>query len=408
MASTELKSFKYTARTLSGEREEGVRRAGSETEIFSWLHSKSLIPVEVRKVETVAKKRSRSGKGIRVKSMDIAAFCWQLTTMVEGGVTTASALDIIAKDIDNKQFGQIITEISERLKRGESFSNSVAEYPKTFNSLFCAMIMVSETGGSLPTVLQRLAKYYDERDKLARKVKSALAYPVFCLVVIIAVLSIIMVKVVPMFKVMFEQIEGGMPAMTESLIAVSDVFVGNIVYIMVAAPLAAIGLLLYAKTSSGLDLFSRFALALPLFGKIISQAFVAVFCRTAGTLLAAGVSIVDSLDILSKTTGNVVIRSAITTARERVIAGSSVSAGLAATGFFPNMLTSMITVGEESGSLPTILDRTSDYYDRKVGSTITTMTALLEPLMIVTVGVIVLVIVIALYMPIFSASGAPM
>jgi type IV pilus assembly protein PilC len=408
MASTELKSFKYTARTLSGEREEGVRRAGSETEIFSWLHSKSLIPVEVRKVETVAKKRSRSGKGIRVKSMDIAAFCWQLTTMVEGGVTTASALDIIAKDIDNKQFGRIITEISERLKRGESFSNSVAEYPKTFSNLFCAMIMVSETGGSLPTVLQRLAKYYDERDKLARKVKSALAYPVFCLVVIIAVLSIIMVKVVPMFKVMFEQIEGGMPAMTESLIAVSDVFVENIVYIMVAAPLAAIGLLLYAKTSSGLSMFSRFALALPLFGKIISQAFVAVFCRTAGTLLAAGVSIVDSLDILSKTTGNVVIRSAITTARECVIAGSSVSAGLAATGFFPNMLTSMITVGEESGSLPTILDRTSDYYDRKVGSTITTMTALLEPLMIVTVGVIVLVIVIALYMPIFSASGSPM
>jgi len=403
-----LETFGYIARDLSGERKKGLRRAGSQGEVLTWLRNQSLIPIEVRHVDkwrAAVKEETRMGQGVRVKSADIASFCWQMSIMVEGGVTAAAALDTIARDTDNLRFGQIILEISERMRKGESFSSSVAAYPKTFSRLFCAMILVSETGGSLPAVLHRLGRYYDERDKLARKIRSAMTYPIFAILVTIFILVIIMVYVVPNFKSMFEHFGGELPAFTKAFLAFYDAMATNILLFTGSVGLVVIAFIGYARTEGGHKKLSWLVLSLPLFGKLIAQAFVAMFCRTAGTLLGAGVSIVESLEILSGTTKNDVINSAVLTARERVIEGSSVAEAMASSGFFPNMVSSMITVGEESGSLPKVLDRTADYYDRKVESTITTMMSLLEPAMIVAIGSIVLVIVLALYLPIFSRTG---
>ncbi|MBN1764870.1 MAG: type II secretion system F family protein [Sedimentisphaerales bacterium] len=375
-----------------------------QNEVLNWLRQQNLIPVEVRQVQE-SSHRILKTRGLKVKSADLAAFCWQLTTMVEGGVTTANALDTIAHDTDNQRFGHIIKEISNRMKRGESFSSSVSEYPRTFSNLFSAMILISETGGSLPTVLHRLGTYYDERDKLIRKIKSAMSYPVFAIIIITMILVVIMAVVVPMFKEMFAELGGDLPGITKGFIAFYDFLLSNFSFIVGAIIFMVIGVFAFSKTALGRITLSRLFLSIPLFGKLITHAFVAMFCRTAATLLGAGVSIVDSLDILSDTTRNTIIKSAIRRGRESVIEGSSVSAGLASSGFFPHMVITMITVGEESGSLPEILDRTSEYYDRKVESTLATVMALVEPAMIVTVGLIVLVIVLALYMPIFTRGG---
>lgn len=403
-----METFEYRARDLSGGHKEGVMRAGSQNEVLTWLRSRGLIPIEARRIDTLrhaARQRSRVLRDVRVKSADMAAFCWQMTTLVEGGVPAARALDTIAKDIDNAHLGLILREVSERMKKGESFSSSVAGYPRTFNNLFCAMITVSETGGSLPAVLQKLGVYYDEKDKLARKVQAAIAYPVFAIGIITLILAVIMIKIVPTFKTMFADMGADLPVVTQIFLSVYDSFIDNLLYFAASIGLLVFGFIAYGRTEKGQARMSRIALAIPLIGKIISQSFVAMFCRTAATLLAAGVSIVDALDVLSEMSSNTVIRSAIVRARSRVIGGSSVSAGLATSNFFPNMLISMVSVGEESGALPTVLDRTSEYYERKVDSTVTTLMSLLEPMMVVIVGAIVLVVVLALYLPIFSRMG---
>jgi len=397
-----LKRFRYVARDLYGHCQEGLQLAGSPSEVLSWLRGQSLIPVEVRQIRELDRGKKQIRAGQRVKSADLAAFCWQLTTMIEGGVPAAAALDTITHDMENRRFAQIISDVSERMKKGESFSGSVSGYSKTFGPLFGALILASETGGSLTTVLQRLGKYYDERDKLVQKLKAALTYPLFAVGVISVILVIIMAYIVPSFRTLFEQFEGKLPAITLAFMSFYDVLLNYFPYIIGGICLLIFGLIYYGRTARGHLNYSRLALSLPIVGQLISRAFIAIFCRTAGTLLGSGVSVVESFDILSETTKNEVIKSAIIKARERVIEGSSVAAALAASGFFPNMLITMITVGEQSGALPRILDRTSEYYDRKVGTTIAALTAILEPALIITIGLIVLIIVLALYMPIFT------
>jgi len=267
------------------------------------------------------------------------------------------------------------------------------------------MILAGETSGSLPAALRRVAEYFDNRDKLAKKVKGAMAYPAVVFIFIILIVTFIMTFIIPRFQVIFEQFGSDLPAFTKGFMHVYDTLRYNIVYIIGFLLLLIVSGVLASKTKKGHYVLCRIALAFPLIGKILSQAFIVMFCKTMATLLAAGVSVLEVFDILSEMTNNDIIKDAIVRTRERIVEGSNVSFGLATSGFFPNMVVKMIQVGEESGSLSKVLDRTADYYERKVDSTITTVMGMLEPIMIVTVGGIVLVVVLALYLPIFSMSG---
>ena len=400
-----MKSYKYIARDLSGERKEGLRNAACSNDVVAYLREQGFTPVCINEVSEGAKKTRRIRHRKRIKSADLGALCWQLTTMVEGGIAVTTALETIAEDIENSQLQQILQQISEKIHKGETFSDSISEFPKVFNKLSCALILAGETSGSLPEALRRLAVYFDNRDKLAKKVKGAMAYPVFVIGFIVVIVIFIMAFIVPRFTVIFEQIGGRLPAFTRAFMAFYDMLRFNLLYI-IGSVLAVVILasLTYSKSKKGHYLFCRIALGLPLLGKIFSQAFVATFCRTMSTLIAAGVSVLEVFDILSVMTNNDIIKAAIMRTREQIVEGSNISLSLAASGFFPNMVVKMIQVGEESGSLSKVLDRTSDYYERKVDSTITTVMSLLEPIMIVTVGAIVLVVVLALYLPIFSMS----
>jgi len=400
-----MKSYKYIARDLSGERKEGLRQAACSSDVVAYLREQGFTPVSINEVSEGAPKTRRTHRRKRIKSADLGALCWQLTTMVEGGITVTTALETIAEDIENSQLQQILQQISEKIHKGETFSNSISEFPKVFNRLSCALILAGETGGSLPEALRRLAEHFDNRDKLAKKVKGAMAYPIFVISFIVVIVIFIMAFIVPRFTVIFDQIGGRLPAFTRAFMAFYDMLRFNLLYI-IGSVLAVVILasLTYSKSKKGHYLFCRIALGLPLLGKIFSQAFIAVFCRTMSTLIAAGVSVLEVFDILSVMTNNDIIKAAIMRTREQIVEGSNISLSLAASGFFPNMVVKMIQVGEESGSLSKVLDRTGDYYERKVDSTITTVMSLLEPIMIVTVGAIVSVVVLALYLPIFSMS----
>ncbi|MGB2807371.1 MAG: type II secretion system F family protein [Sedimentisphaerales bacterium] len=400
-----MKSFKYVARDPSGSKKEGHTQAPSSNDVVNWLRDQGFTPISIKESSVKApKQKKQKGQRKRIKSGELAALCWQLNTMTEGGIAITSALQAISEDIENLALQQILQQVLENVERGQTLSESIAEFPKVFNQLSCAMILAGETSGNLPEALKRLAEYFDNRDKLAKKVKGAMAYPIFVLTFIVILVIFIMAFVVPRFKEIFEQIGGEMPAFTLAFMNFYEILSTHVLHIIGFSVVTVISIVFLAKTKKGHYFFSRLALTLPLMGKILSQAFVATFCKTMATLLAAGVSVLEVFDILSTMSNNDVIRSAVTQTREGIVGGTNLSLSMSEAGFFPNMVVKMTQVGEESGSLPKVLERTAMYYERKVDSTITTVMGLLEPLMIVVVGAIVLIVVLALYLPIFSMS----
>ena len=399
-----MNNFAYRVRDLAGGETIGYRRGSSQEEVHAWLYNQGLIPVEVIPVISSPPVKDRSLGYKEPKYSELSAFCWQLATMLDGGVLITTSIETIAEDIESPTFRHALLNVGELIKKGESLSSSISRFPKVFNKLFCATILAGETSGSLPTILRRLAEYYSRRDKFSKKIQTALAYPIFVVSFVFVILLVMMILIIPRFRVIFEQMGNQLPAFTQGFMNFYDMFANHSLYIVISLVSFVALFLIYSKTHEGHLKLCRLALSVPLLGRVASQAFIATFCRTMATLLSAGVSIIESFDILSEMTNNVVIRNAVTRSKENVIEGSGVSLAMIESGFFPNMVTRMVQVGERSGTLPVVLERASDYYETKMDATITTLLNLLGPIVIVIVGAGVLVVVVALYLPIFSIS----
>ncbi|MHC4624864.1 MAG: type II secretion system F family protein, partial [Planctomycetota bacterium] len=292
-----MKSYKYVARDASGARKEGFNQAASSNDVLGWLREQGFTPVSVTEIQVRPEKTQRASRRKRIKSADLAALCWQLATMVEGGIPITTALDTIAEDIENSYLQEVLGHVCQKMQRGETFSSCLSEFPKVFNQLACAIILAGETGGTLPTSLTRLAEYFDNRDKLAKKVKGAMAYPIVVFVFIILIVTFIMTFVVPRFQMIFKQFGGQLPAFTRAFMGFYDILRLNIVYIIGALIVVIVSAVITSKkTAKGHYVFSRIALGFPLLGKILSQAFLTMFCRTMASLLAAGVSVLEVFD----------------------------------------------------------------------------------------------------------------
>jgi type IV pilus assembly protein PilC len=401
-----MKSYKYIARDLVGTKREGISQAISANDVLAWLREQGLTPVAVNEMTMAVPQGRHIPHRRRVKSADLAAFCWQLTTMLEGGIPITMSLDTIAEDVENLQLQFILEQVSEKIKKGTPFSEAIGEFPRVFNRLCCAIILAGETGGNLGEASRKLAGYFDGRDKLAKKIKGAVAYPIFVSVFVVLIIIFIMAFIIPRFRTIFTQLGGQLPAFTRGFMGIYDWIVGNLVFIIGGVFLSIVACILISKTRRGHYVFSRFALVVPMFGRLFVQAFVATLCRTMATLLNAGVSVLEVLDIIYEMARNDIIKAAVAKTRENIVGGGNISMSMASTGFFPNMLIKMVQVGEESGSLPTVLDRTAEHYERKIDSVISTMMTLIEPILIVTVGGIVLTVLLALYLPIFTMGDA--
>ena len=399
-----MSGFRYVAKDLAGQKREGLSYALSRQQALVSLREQGLIPIEITEVSADKRKTGTLSRLKRVKSSELASFCWQLCTMIEGGVPLISAIETISEDSENEFFQGVLKQTIEGMQKGATLHGSISQFPRVFDTLFCSLVMAGETGGALPSALNRLAEYYDSKDKLMRKVRVALAYPTFVVAFLIFLIVFIMVFIIPRFKVIFTSIGGKLPVFTRMFMGAYDAIVENLLFAFLIGLAVIAGLAVYSKTERGWRRMSRIALKLPLIGRVKTQAFVAMFCKTFATLLGAGVSVLDTLDILTTMSKNAVVKDAMSDTREKIVKGSAISMSMAAAGFFPRLLVKMVQVGEESGSLPYVLDRTCDYYERRVESAVATATSVLEPAMIVGVGMIVLVVVIALYLPVFAIS----
>jgi len=399
-----MKTYEYVAWDYSGNCKEGVRQASSEEELMSYLRSQELTPAVINEVVGRQTEKKSTVAYKKVKSQELATFCWQLNTMLSGGLSITSAIQTIADEITNPYFEYVLKNMAVQIEKGMSFTDCVRQYPKVFGKLCCAIIMAGETGGSLTSSLERLAEHYENRDKLVKKVRGAMAYPAFVVAFIVVIVVVLMTLIVPRFSLMFEEFNGELPAFTRGFMAVYEAIKNHVLHILIGTAAVIGTLTMYIKTKSGHEKFCKFMLATPIFGKILLMSFVAMFCKTLGTLIGAGVSLLDAFGILAEMTNNDLLRQGVLDTREKMAEGKNISQSMEEVGFFPGVAIKMAQIGENSGSLSSVMEKTSEYYEKKVDALVSVLLGLLEPVLIITVGGIVLVVILAMYLPIFSMS----
>ncbi|MFH2093960.1 MAG: type II secretion system F family protein [Pseudomonadota bacterium] len=342
----------------------------------------------------------------KVKESDVIIFSRQFSTMIDAGLPLLQCLDILQSQQENPTFKKNLKKIKESVESGETFADALKKFPKVFNELFINMVAAGEAGGILDVILSRLSAYMEKMAKLKRQVKGAMTYPIITLIVAAVVVSIILVFVIPVFSEMFADFGATLPAPTLMVIAMSHFAISNIGYI-VAGIFGFLFLLrrIYAS-AKGRILMDDFFLRLPVIGILIRKVSVAKFTRTTSTMISSGVSILEALDIVAKTSGNKIVEFAILDVKTGISEGRSMADPLLESGVFPSMVCSMIAVGESTGALDTMMEKIADFYDDEVDQAVKNLTDMIEPFMLVFLGVVVGGLVISMYLPIFSMAGA--
>ncbi len=342
----------------------------------------------------------------KVTQADIIIFCRQFSTMIDAGLPIIQCLDILYSQNENKTFKNILKEIKGNVESGQTFAEALKKYPKQFDDLFVNMIAAGEAGGILDSILRRLSAYMEKAAKLKAKIKGGMTYPIVTMIIAIIVVAIIMVFVIPVFEDMFEGMGSALPVPTQIVVNMSRFIKSNILYII-----GLIGALIFAirhfyKTEKGQTLMDDLFLRIPLFGPLIRKAAVSKFTRTMGTMLGSGVAILDALEIVAKTAGNKTIEKAVYETRSAIAEGRTMSDPLSESGVFPSMVCQMIAVGESTGALDSMLTKIADFYDEEVDQAVENMTALIEPFMLVFLGVVIGGLVVSMYLPIFQMASA--
>lgn len=395
-----MAQFTYEAKTRSGEVRTGTIEADDEASATAKLRQQQLTPVKVKK-----KGFSFSGMGGSVTTKDLVIFTRQFATMIDAGLPLVQCLEILSTQNDNPTFARILRQVKTDVEGGSTFSESLAKHPKVFDVLFSNLVRAGEIGGILDTILGRLAAYLEKNAKLVRQVKSAMTYPLGVLGIAVLVIGIMMVFVIPTFENMFKEFGGNLPELTMMVINMSHFFVNNLPFILGGLFGGGWGFKRWAGTQSGTITIDKVVLQLPMIGPTMRKIAVARFTRTLGTLLSSGVPILDAMEIVAKSSGNYVIEQGIMSARAKIAEGKNMAEPLAETKVFPSMVVQMIAVGEQTGALDTMLNKIADFYEEEVDVAVGSLTAMLEPIMMVFIGGSVGTMMIAMYLPIFTLAG---
>jgi type IV pilus assembly protein PilC len=395
-----MAEFVWEARARTGEVRKGSMEAESEDAVNQRLRAQQLQPTKVKKKSKALSFQIGSGVGTK----DIVTFTRLFATMIDAGLPIVQCLDILQGQTDNKAFANVLRDVKSSVEQGATFSDSLRRHPKVFDHLYVNLVQAGEVGGILDTILNRLAVYIEKAMKLRRQVRGAMVYPSIVIFVFIGVLTILLTFVIPGFQNMFKDFgaKDDLPALTKFVMAVSAIFVGNIVWIFLGVTAIVFGVGYGYKTPKGKKLVHRLLLRLPIVGDVLRKIAVARFTRTLGTLLSSGVPILDALEIVAKTAGNVIVEEAIMYARARISEGKNMAAPLMETNVFPPMVVQMVGVGEQTGALDTMLNKIADFYEEEVDVAVAALTSLIEPVMMVGVGGTVGVVLIAMYLPIFG------
>jgi type IV pilus assembly protein PilC len=396
-----MPTFAYSGRNRGGETVAGERAADTMDAAVAALRREQILVTKINPAkEKAAAKKGKVGK--KVSPKNLAVFTRQFSVMIDAGLPLVQCLDILGSQEEDKNFAETILQTRTSVEGGESLADAMKKYPKVFDPLFTNMIAAGEAGGILDTILKRLATYIEKAVKLKSQVKSAMVYPVAVIVIAALVVGVILWKVIPTFAALFAGLGAELPLPTRFVIALSNFLVSFMPFILVGIFAIGWGLKSYYATDKGRRVIDAIVLKLPVLGLIMRKIAVARFCRTLSTLLSSGVPILDGLDITARTSGNAIVEEAILATRKSIERGETVSAPLRETGVFPPMVTQMISVGETTGALDTMLSKIADFYEEEVDTAVAGLLTLLEPIMIAFLGGVVGGIVIAMYLPIFD------
>ncbi len=395
--------FTYKGVNRSGTTVSGERTASTKNELSNILKREQ---INVSKVSEKGKEFSFPTFGSGVESKELAVFTRQFSVMIDAGLPLVQCLEILAGQQENKTFQKVLSGVRSSVEGGTTLSSAMKQYEKIFDPLYYNMVDAGETGGILDTILQRLSTYIEKNVKLKRAVKSALIYPVSVITIAGGVITLLLWKVVPIFVTLFAGLGAELPLPTRIVIALSN-FVGSVFgfLIVVVLGMAGVGLKMWYGTPGGRLILDGILLKLPIIGMLLRKIAVARFTRTLGTLISSGVPILEGLDITARTAGNAVVEKAIQSTRKAVEAGRSLVDPLKESDVFPGMVTQMIAVGEQTGAMDSMLQKIADFYEEEVDAAVKDLLTLLEPVMIVFLGVVVGGIVISMYLPLFSLIG---
>ncbi len=394
-----MASYEWKGRDRNGNPQTGVLIGDSKEAVIAALRRQQIV---ITTVKEKGKEIALPTFGGGIKSKEISIFTRQFSVMIDAGLPLVQCLDILGQQQDNKSFQKVLLQIRQDVEGGSSLAEAMRKHPQAFDELYVNMVGAGEAGGILDTILQRLAAYIEKSVKLKSQVRSAMVYPVAVVTIAIIVVYVILWKVIPVFSSLFEGLGAQLPFLTRAVVAASN-FIGRFWWLIFIVVFAAIfSLRQYYRTEQGRYQIDKLLLRLPAMGLLLRKIAVARFCRTLGTLLASGVPILDSLEITAKTAGNAVIEEAIFDVRKEVEQGKTLADPLGKTQQFPPMVCQMIGVGEHTGAMDTMLSKIADFYEDEVDSAVEGMMSLIEPVIIAFLGVVIGLIVVAMYLPMFS------
>src|SRR6476661_4076871 len=398
-----MPAFTYTARALNGDLRTATIDAPSRDEVVAQLRRQRLNVVKIDEAAQAANKKRSSGK---ISMRDVVIFTRQFSTMINAGLPLVQALDILAKQSENKALKDVTRAVVFDVESGHTVADALRKHPKAFTDLYVNMVAAGEAGGILDTILMRLATFLEKNDALVRKVKGAMIYPAVIMSVAAIAIVVLLIFVIPVFEGMFASVGLALPLPTRIVIGASR-FLKSYWWMVLAIGVAAgyFGRKYYATSNGKLNI-DRLMLKMPVLGDVLRKSAVSRFTRTLGTLISSGVSILEGLEITAKTAGNRVIQDAIMDSRASIAGGDTIAQPLQKSKVFPPMVISMIAVGEQTGGLDEMLSKIADFYDEEVDAAVSNLLSLLEPIMIVFLGVIVGGMVVAMYLPIFDMINA--
>jgi type IV pilus assembly protein PilC len=393
--------FAFSGRTRTGQIVNGEMEAPSREAVVAQLRRQQVLATSIRpKAKDVEIKIP--GFGGKVGDRDLAVVTRQLATMIDAGLPLVQCLDILGQQQENKTFKKTLVEIRHDVEGGATFSAALKRHPKIFGALFTNMVEAGEAGGILDTILNRLAAYIEKAMILKKRIKSAMFYPATIVTVAVVVVIFLLIYVIPTFQQLFAGFGATLPLPTIIVLELSRIVRAYLLYMVGGFVVFVVGIRMYYQSEGGQRNIDGLLLKLPVFGPLIRKVAVAKFTRTLGTLVSSGVAILDGLDITARTAGNKVVEEAVFKARTTIAQGKTIAEPLGASGVFPPMVVQMIGVGEQTGALDRMLNKIADFYDEEVDTAVAALTSLLEPLLVIFLGVIIGGVVVAMYLPIFK------
>ncbi len=396
--------YVWTGKDKNNKKKKGELELPTEESVRAELLRRKITPAKI-KLKPKDLFENISFLQPKVLQADIILFCRQFSTMIDAGLPIIQCLDILHVQQENKTLKKILRDIKGSVESGSTFAEALRKYPKQFDDLFVNMVAAGEAGGILDGILRRLSTYMEKAAKLKSRIKGGMIYPLVTVIIAIVVITIIMVFVIPVFEEMFEGMGGALPVPTQIVINMSRFMKSNIHYMLGALILGIFAIRRFYRTEKGREFMDDFFLKLPIFGSLIRKASVAKFTRTMGTMLTSGVAILDALEIVAKTAGNKTVEKAVYETRSAIAEGKTMSEPLAESGVFPAMVCQMISVGESTGALDSMLIKIADFYDEEVDQAVENLTTMMEPVMLVFLGVIIGGLVVSMYLPIFKMAS---